>query len=207
MGSIKAWLNLGGILQGRPLVDLVQAWPQRWLFALITWYNGWSDSAISSMGTEHGRARFARQRVDPAILVINYLGVPLSEQLSKYSKDKYPLLRSERPNDGLTLLTDAIQPDWATISLPKIPDQRKDGCLHEIDHHLCRKQLGAGLLLTSRCRTAALPWWCIGRSSKSDHRYVAVAARVSSRVQAPPGGHQAFCGVVDFFGRCHASDR
>ena len=46
---------------------------------------------------------------------LTYLGLSLSGQLSKYSKDKYPLLASEGPNDGLTLLTDIIAPNSLTI--------------------------------------------------------------------------------------------
>ena len=43
------------------------------------------------------------------------MGLPLSGQLSKYSRDKYPLLASKGPNDGLTLLRDVIAPDSLTI--------------------------------------------------------------------------------------------
>ena len=43
------------------------------------------------------------------------MGLPLSGQLSKYSKDKYPLLASKGPNDGLTLLRDVIAPNSLTI--------------------------------------------------------------------------------------------
>jgi hypothetical protein len=115
LDSIKAWLNLGGILQGSPLVDFFQVRPQRWLFDFVAWYNEWSKTAILSMSTELGRARFARLQIDPGILVINYLGIPLSGQLSKHSKGTYALLRSDGPNDGLTLLSDAIAPNSLTI--------------------------------------------------------------------------------------------
>lgn len=114
--SIKAWLNLGGILQGSPLIDYLQEKkPQRWLFNIVVWFKGWDKEAVLSMGMNPSRERFSRLRVDPDILVINYLGIPLSGQLSQYSKDKYPALRSEGPNDGLTLLTDAIVPNSLTI--------------------------------------------------------------------------------------------
>lgn len=119
--SVKAWLNLGGILQGSPLIDYLEGTPQRWLFNLVVWFKGWDKEAILSMSANRSRKRFARlQRRQMAadILVINYLGVPLSGQLSQYSRDKYPLLRSEGPNDGLTLLTDAIAPDSLTIAAP-----------------------------------------------------------------------------------------
>ena len=113
--QIGAWLNLGGILQGSPLVDFLQETPQRWLFNLVVWFKDWDKDAIMSMAIEPSRARYARLRIAPEILVINYLGVPLSGQLSQYSRDKYPLLRSDGPNDGLTLLADALAPNSLTV--------------------------------------------------------------------------------------------
>lgn len=114
-GPVQAWLNLGGILQGSPLIDYLEAWPQRWLFNLVVRFKGWDKNAILSMSASRSRQRFRRLQIDAGILVINYIGVPLSGQLSQYARDKYPLLRQEGPNDGLTLLSDAIAPDSPTI--------------------------------------------------------------------------------------------
>ena len=82
-----------------------------------------------SMGTGPSQKRFTRLRIDADVLIINYVGIPLSGQLSKFARDKYPLLRDAGPNDGLTLLTDAIAPktQWspsdAIISSRRIKDQ------------------------------------------------------------------------------------
>lgn len=114
-GSIKAWINLGGILQGSPVVDHYRVWYRRWLLSLVAWRKGWDLEAITSMSAKESRRRFAGLRIDPEILVINYLGIPLSGQISRYSRDNYPLLRPEGPNDGLTLLSDAIAPRSLTI--------------------------------------------------------------------------------------------
>lgn len=113
LSSVKVWLNLGGILRGSPLVDYVEAKPG--LLNLVTWFKGWDRDAVLSMGADRGKKRFARLQLDPDILVINYLGIPMSGQLSQYSKDMYPLLKSEGPNDGLTLLADVIAPDSLTV--------------------------------------------------------------------------------------------
>ena len=115
LGSIKAWLNLGGILQGSPLIDYLQLRPQRWLFNLVVWFKGWDKGSILSMETSQSRSRFQRLQIDTDIFVVNYLGIPLSGQLSQYSKAKYPLLKADGPNDGLTLLTDVIAPNSLTI--------------------------------------------------------------------------------------------
>lgn len=111
--SVKAWLNLGGILQGSPLVDYLEARP--WLFSPIVWLKGWEKEAIRSMSTSRSRSRFARLDMGSGILVVNYLGIPLSGQLSRFSRDNYPILSSDGPNDGLTLLADAIAPNSLTI--------------------------------------------------------------------------------------------
>lgn len=115
LGSVKAWLNLGGILQGSPLIDYLEENPQRWLFNFIVWFKDWEEEAILSMSTIPSRKRFSRLNIETDILVVNYLGIPLSGQLSQYSRDKYPLLKAEGPNDGLTLLTDAIAPNSLTV--------------------------------------------------------------------------------------------
>ncbi|PVV12587.1 MAG: hypothetical protein B6D72_07525 [gamma proteobacterium symbiont of Ctena orbiculata] len=113
--SIKAWINLGGILQGSPVVDHYRVWYRRWFLSLVAWHKDWDLEAITSMSAKESRRRFAELQIDPDILVINYLGIPLSGQISRYSRDNYPLLRSDGPNDGLTLLTDAIAPQSLTI--------------------------------------------------------------------------------------------
>jgi hypothetical protein len=115
LSSIKGWFNLGGLLQGSPLIDYVESAPQRWLFNLIAWFKGWSRESILSMGTIPSRSRFHRLQIDADIFVVNYLGIPLSGQISRHSEDKYPLLKAHGPNDGLTLLTDAIAPNSLTI--------------------------------------------------------------------------------------------
>jgi hypothetical protein len=67
------------------------------------------------MAMEPSRKRFARLRLDPDILVINYLGIPLSGSLSRFAVDNYHRFSPLGPNDGLTLLPDALAPGAATI--------------------------------------------------------------------------------------------
>jgi len=115
LSSIKAWLNLGGILQGSPLVEYFEKRPQRWWFDLVVWYKGWDKKAIRSMGTAASRRRFSRLHLHSDIVVLNYMGIPLSGQLSRYARAGYWILRSYGPNDGLALLTDEIAPDSLTV--------------------------------------------------------------------------------------------
>lgn len=113
--SVKAWLNLGGILRGTPLVDFFESQPQRMLLDFYAWVKGWDREAIPSMGTASSRTRFSRLQLHPDIVVINYVGIPLSGQLSRFSGAGYRMLRSDGPNDGLVLLADVIAPDSLTV--------------------------------------------------------------------------------------------
>ncbi len=113
--AVKVWLNLGGILQGSPLIDHFQSWPRNGLFDLGAWAMGWNPNAILSMSTAQSRPRFQRMRKLPEMLIVNYIGIPLSGQISQHASDKYPLLRDYGPNDGLTLLTDIIAPKSVTL--------------------------------------------------------------------------------------------
>jgi hypothetical protein len=113
--AVKAWLNLGGILQGSPLVDSFQTWPRRWLFNAVAWYKGWSHAALLSMSTQASRPRFARLKLPADLLVINYLGIPLSGQITHLAAGNYPLLRTHGPNDGIALLTDMLAPSGPTV--------------------------------------------------------------------------------------------
>lgn len=113
--AVKAWLNLGGILHGTPLVDFFEAPPQRVLLDVYAWVKGWDREAIPSMGTAQSRQRFSRLRLSPDILVINYVGVPLSGQLSRFSGAGYRMLRPDGPNDGLVLVADVIAPGSLSV--------------------------------------------------------------------------------------------
>jgi hypothetical protein len=113
--AVTAWLNLGGILHGSPLIDYYQLRPQSWFFSMVARYKGWSKDAITSMGVHSSRKRFQRLQISSDILIINYIGIPLSGQLSKFAKDNYSVLRSEGPNDGITLLSDVIAPNSLTV--------------------------------------------------------------------------------------------
>jgi hypothetical protein len=113
--SIKAWLNLAGILHGTPLVDYFLGQPQRLLFDFYAWVKGWDAQAVLTMGTAPSRTRFSRLRLHSGLVVINYVGIPLSGQLSRFSGTGYRMLRPDGPNDGLVLLADVIAPDSLTV--------------------------------------------------------------------------------------------
>ncbi len=114
--NIKAWLNIGGILRGSPIIDYYQQWPQSLIFNIIVWLKDWNKEKIYSMSAKISRKRFAMLGdINNNLVVINYMGLSLSGQLSKYSRDNYSLLTPEGPNDGLTPIADIIAPNSSTI--------------------------------------------------------------------------------------------
>jgi hypothetical protein len=112
---VVAWVNLGGILQGSPLIDYFQHWPQKLMFNIALVLYGWDNDEIMSMSTLQSRERFKSLNLPPQIVVINYLGLSLTGNLSSLSTYKYPLIADQGPNDGLTPLVDIIAPDSLTL--------------------------------------------------------------------------------------------
>jgi hypothetical protein len=112
---VKAWINIGGVLRGSPLADATLRWPKRWFVRLLFLWKGWDFSSVESMATKRSDKRFLEQRIPEHILVINYIGVPLSGQITERAQDGYGSLRDFGPNDGLTLLIDEIVPGSVSI--------------------------------------------------------------------------------------------
>ncbi|MEM7565488.1 MAG: hypothetical protein AAF353_21020 [Pseudomonadota bacterium] len=113
--SVVAWINLGGILQGSPLVDYFQEWPQALALNLALAWLDWDKEEILSMSAKNSRERTKSLELPEDLLIINYLGLSLTGSLSSLSASKYPLISDQGPNDGLTPLADIIAPDSMTL--------------------------------------------------------------------------------------------
>ncbi|RLA03183.1 MAG: hypothetical protein DRQ47_05610 [Gammaproteobacteria bacterium] len=113
--NVVAWINLGGILKGSPLVDHFQKWPQKAAMNMVAWFKGWDNDDIVSMSTGPSIERFNRLKLSPSLHTVNYLALGLSGNLSDLSETKYPFIVDEGPNDGLTLLPDVIAPNSSTL--------------------------------------------------------------------------------------------
>jgi hypothetical protein len=113
-GSVKAWVNIGGLLHGTALADIGTEWPGRWYVRLFM-IGDRSFDGIESLTTKKSLARASAMQLPPEMLVINYVGIPLSGQISERARPGYKLLRREGPNDGLTQIVDEIAPGSITI--------------------------------------------------------------------------------------------
>lgn len=112
--QVKAWLNIGGLLRGTRLSDMGLRWPACW-FVYLAVLPDRSFEGIKSLSTAQSTARLNALRFPQGTLVVNYLGIPLSGQVSDKARGGYARLRADGPNDGLTYLVDAIARDSVTI--------------------------------------------------------------------------------------------
>lgn len=112
---VKAWVNLAGILQGTPLVDHYQKWFRVWFLQLALWWEAWEKENVLSLSMEKSRVRFEGLSLPQDLLVINYIGLSLSGDITPFAAERYVMLRSEGPNDGLTLLPDSLAPESRSI--------------------------------------------------------------------------------------------
>ncbi|OUR99523.1 hypothetical protein A9Q84_00455 [Halobacteriovorax marinus] len=117
--SVRAWLNLGGILNGSPLVDWIDSGMTVPIYAIVRWFKDWEKETFESMKTKASQVRFKTLDVPKHIFILNYLGLSLSGDISDFGMDKYKILRELGPNDALTLLPDAIAPNSSTVLAPK----------------------------------------------------------------------------------------
>jgi hypothetical protein len=108
-GRVAAWVNIAGTLQGSPLADE----------SLLHWEEvvGKVDVAgVESLATARSRERFHSFRIAPHVLVINYIGIPLTGSISLLARGGFLQLRAYGPNDGLSLLPDLIVPGGITFA-------------------------------------------------------------------------------------------
>jgi hypothetical protein len=106
---VAAWVNLVGTLHGSPLAD-------EGLWQELEDRIGQVDIAgVESLTTKQSRQRFQTFRIPQHVLVINYIGIPLTGSISSLARTGFLQLRNHGPNDGLSLLSDLIIPGSPTL--------------------------------------------------------------------------------------------
>lgn len=114
-GHVAAWVNIGGLLNGTAIADQWSAWPRSWLAAFAFAFIGRDTAAVPSMQTAVRRARFAELRGPDGMLVVNYIGAPRAAEVTPGAQGDYAVLAPHGPNDGLTLLADALVSQGVTV--------------------------------------------------------------------------------------------
>lgn len=106
--SVAAWINIVGTLQGSPLADdALQQWAD--LVSRV------DPAGVESLTTARSRQRFTQFRLPDHVLVVNYVAVPLSGDISVLARTGYWDLLPHGPNDGLALLPDMVMPGGVTL--------------------------------------------------------------------------------------------
>lgn len=114
---VVAWINIGGVLGGTALADRFLVAPRCWPIDVLVSFKGWGWGGIRSLATAPSRERRARIAMPGRLLAVNLVPVPLSGTLSERALDGYRVLRELGPNDGVTLLADAVQPGTESETL------------------------------------------------------------------------------------------
>jgi hypothetical protein len=106
---VAAWINIVGALQGSLLADDHLRQRLKYIVGQV------DPEGVQSLATHSSRKRFETFRIPESILVINYIGIPLTGSVSYRASRGYDTMRHEGPNDGLSLLPDLLFPDAPTL--------------------------------------------------------------------------------------------
>ncbi|MBT8465724.1 MAG: hypothetical protein HKN97_09715 [Myxococcales bacterium] len=124
--GVRAWLSIGGVHQGSPFADWALNPTVCWISQLNLGLQGFDLEGAMSLQTDRRRAQFANLRFPDHMLLVSYVPVPLSGDISARGAFGYSRMRHLGPNDGLTMLVDQLLPGGLTIVEP--------GVDHYFDH-------------------------------------------------------------------------
>ncbi len=115
--ELAGWINICGVLRGSPIIDHFTPWPRSLVIHVINLFEGWTRDELNSLSRSRSAPRFRQYRAPPQLTVLNYVGIPFSGQVSEMGRTLYSLLRKQGPNDGLTLIQDAIAPGYTVMAI------------------------------------------------------------------------------------------
>jgi len=114
---LTGWLNICGVLRGTPVIDTFLPWPKSLLLRTVAWYEGWHYADVLSLSRLHSKPRYEHFTPPAQLTIVNYIGIPFSGQVSELGSDLYAMLKAQGPNDGLTLIPDALAPGYTIIAV------------------------------------------------------------------------------------------
>jgi hypothetical protein len=102
--NVPVWFNIGGALKGSFFADFALNWPYSW----IAPFYRYPRKTLEDLGTKKRREHFEQLKFPKELLMLHYIGFPLSGQVSKEISFRYNSIKKKGPNDGLSLLPDTI---------------------------------------------------------------------------------------------------
>ena len=149
--KVQVWLQICGLIRGSPLIDqlLNGRWWQRVLLSGYLTYMGANIRLAKELTHQSGSLLANPAFAPPEVLVINVLGFPLTFHLVRNVRRRHQKLAPFGPNDGSTLLRDAIveagltYPVWGADHYFQVPEASQ--LLHKLFLYLGR----SGVLVSS----------------------------------------------------------
>ncbi len=128
--KVRAWINVCGLVHGTPLVDEVFAGPWWRRMALRAFLARWNADfeLIRELRHAPGAPLSARATAPDGVYVVNVVACPLSIHVTGSIAKRHRQLAALGPNDGSTLLHDAIvdggviYPVWGADHYFRTPD-------------------------------------------------------------------------------------
>ncbi|MCB0367744.1 MAG: hypothetical protein KDD68_20240 [Bdellovibrionales bacterium] len=106
--KIKAWISIGGIHRGTYLADHAMTFPRSILARLVGWIEGFEFDQVADMTVRKNKPMFESLVLPENIYYLQFIGVPLSGQVSDEIDSRYYELAQYGPNDGLTTIEHQI---------------------------------------------------------------------------------------------------
>ena len=108
--GLRAWVIVSGLLHGTPVIDhLTRRWWRRWGLRLLMARYRAPLELVQEFSAEGPSPLNTPVLTPPGLLVINLFGCPQSAHLgTAFGRRRHRDLAHLGPNDGLTLLRDAI---------------------------------------------------------------------------------------------------
>lgn len=114
--SIKAWVSVGGILNGSPVADTYLCWPKCWIAEIGLMTVGQKISLVQDVSYKKRVTEFSQLTFPDHIKRVHFVGAPLSTQIHKRIRGNYCSIKKFGPNDGITPLADEVSPDGIIVS-------------------------------------------------------------------------------------------
>ncbi len=116
VGRVKAWISVGGLLRGSPYADRYLRGIKRWFANFMLRRRGQPPEILEDLSTVVRRPAFDALSLPSSVLMLHYVGAPLSGQVPDETRGRYRLLRRLGPNDGLTLLADELTENGLVVT-------------------------------------------------------------------------------------------
>lgn len=106
--KVKGWFNIGGIVKGSPMVNLVnESFRKKVEARIMFWYSGFNWQGFQSVSRDKQSTLYKDLELPYEMVVVNIVALPIERYISLRSAPYYQQLLHLGPNDGLALIGDS----------------------------------------------------------------------------------------------------